>query len=299
MTLVKHLISAARLRTLPLAFSCIIVGAAMAYYFEAFDPFVFIMALVTTLFLQIVSNYANDLGDSEKGTDNEHRVGPLRAVQQGIISKDSMSLYVKIVAGLAFLSGIILIFISNLFWIQRFIFILIGLAAIFAANSYTRGKFSYGYKGYGDVFVFLFFGIIGVSGSLFLFIHQYNNASILPAIGVGSLATGVLHLNNMRDMVNDKTSNKFTIALKLGYENSRLYFLFLILSAIISWGSFVFTQNLINYFSFIYWIGFLPLIIILVRFFKVKELREYDKLLKPLALSTFILSILFFISQVF
>lgn len=299
MSTIKNLISAARLRTLPLALSCIIVGSAIAYYFESFQYIIFILAIITTVLLQVLSNFANDLGDSEKGVDNEHRVGPMRAVQSGAISPLEMKKWIKITILLALVSGVLLLLVSNLFWIQKLVLLFIGFGAIWSANYYTRGTTSYGYKGWGDVFVFLFFGLIGVMGTLFLYIHYINSASILPAIGVGLLSSGVLHLNNMRDMVNDRASNKMTLAIKLGFENARLYFLFIIVIAIVSWGSFVFTQNKINYFSFIYWIGFLPLIAILIRFFKVKELIDFDKLLKPLALTTFIISILFFISQIF
>ena len=299
MGLLKSIIYASRLRTLPLALSCIITGHAMSYYLGAFHWVVFNLCILTTLLLQILSNFSNDLGDSEKGTDNEARIGPKRAIQSGMLSHDEMKKMLKAMIGLALISGILLLLFSNILWWEKLILLAVGLGAIWAAMNYTQGNVAYGYRAFGDIFVFLFFGIIGVLGSLFLNIHQINNAAFLPAIGVGCLAVCVLHLNNMRDLINDAHSDKITVAIKLGFENSRIYFVLLILAAITSWSSYVFTQNVTNYFSFIYWIGFIPLIFIVIRFLRLKELKDFDLLLKPTALTTFLLSILFFISQIF
>lgn len=299
MSSIKNLIYASRLRTLPLACSCAIVAGAMAYYVAAFDGIIFTLSLLTIVLLQVLSNFANDLGDSQKGTDNEHRIGPERAVQKGLISMQKMDQYVKILTGLAFLSGLMLLYFSNMLIWQKMLFIALGIAAIAAAKFYTMGKIAYGYRGYGDIFVFLFFGIVGVVGSLFLYIHVVNLAALLPAIGVGLLSVAVLHLNNMRDVVNDLQSGKMTLAIKLGHENSILYFLFLIVCGIFSWGIFPMTQTWVNVFSYIYYIGFIPLFYVLFIFFKIKEAAQYDKLMKPLALSVFLISLLFFVSQIF
>ena len=298
MSLLPSIIHASRLRTLPLALSCIITGNAMAYYFGAFDWKIFVLSLVTTLFLQIVSNFSNDIGDSEKGTDNNERIGPTRAIQSGLISANELKLISKTTMILALLSGVALLCISNLIWWEKLILLLIGLAGIWAADNYTNGKVAYGYRAYGDVFVFLFFGLVGVLGSLFLNIHHINNAAILPAIGIGCLTTSVLHLNNMRDMINDKNSGKITVAIQLGFENSRIYFIILLLLAICAWGSYVWTQNITNLYSYLYWIGFIPFIFILTKFWKINEFKDYDNLLKPTAMACFFLSILFFLSQV-
>lgn len=294
----EDIIIASRLRTLPLAMSSIITGNAIAYYFGAFNWPIFILSILTTVSLQLLSNYSNDLGDSEKGADNDDRIGPKRTIQSGRISTSEMKRIIKISILSSLLFGIGLIVISNLLWWEKLGLFIIGIASIWAANNYTRGNLAYGYRALGDVFVFLFFGLVGVLGSLFLNIHSLNNAALLPAIGVGFLCTSVLHLNNLRDMHTDKIANKLTFAIKLGYENSKLYFLFLILGAILIWGSYVFTQNITNYFSFLYWIGFIPFLGILIRFFKIEHHAAYDQLLKPTAISTFILSILFFISQI-
>jgi 1,4-dihydroxy-2-naphthoate octaprenyltransferase len=299
MSSIKNLIYASRLRTLPLACSCAIVAGAMAYYVAAFDGIIFSLSLLTIVLLQVLSNFANDLGDSQKGTDNEHRIGPERAVQKGLISMQKMDQYVKILTGLAFLSGLMLLFFSNMLLWQKMLFIALGIAAIAAAKFYTMGKMAYGYRGYGDIFVFLFFGIVGVVGSLFLYIHVVNLAALLPAVGVGLLSVAVLHLNNMRDLVNDLQSGKMTLAIRLGHENSKLYFLFLIVGGIFSWGFFPLTQTWVHVFSYIYYIGFIPLFYVLFIFFKIKEAAQYDKLMKPLALSVFLISLLFFVSQIF
>jgi 1,4-dihydroxy-2-naphthoate polyprenyltransferase len=299
MSNLKHLISAARLRTLPLALSCIITGNAIAYYFNSFTWSIFLLSILTTVLLQVLSNFSNDLGDSEKGTDNASRIGPERAIQSGAVSVGEMKSWIKITAILALISGISLILISHILWWEKIIIFTLGLASLWAAKNYTQGDVAYGYKAYGDAFVFVFFGLVGVLGSLFLSIHKLNNAALLPAIGVGALCVSVLHLNNMRDYINDQNSNKITLAIKLGFENGRIYFILLFLLAIVTWGSYVFTQNAINYFSFIYWIGVIPLVFILVKFLKIKENKDFDSLLKPTALTCFLLSILFFISQIF
>lgn len=298
MTTFQKILSAARLRTLPLALSCIITGNAMAYYFESFSWTIFGLSILTTLFLQVLSNFSNDLGDSEKGTDNAERIGPQRTIQSGEVSYEAMKKWIKITAGLALVSGIILILVSNILWWEKLLIFMLGLAALWAANNYTRGNVAYGYRAYGDIFVFIFFGLVGVMGSLFVSVHKLNNAAILPAIGVGALSVAVLHLNNMRDFINDQASNKITMAIKFGFENSKIYYLILIISSIVSWGSYVLTQNSVNIFSYLYWLGFIPLFFILINFFKIKELKDYDKLLKPTALTCFATSVLFFISQI-
>jgi 1,4-dihydroxy-2-naphthoate octaprenyltransferase len=294
----RSILYASRLRTLPLALSCIITGNAMAYYLGAFRWSIFILSIITTLLLQIVSNFSNDIGDSEKGTDNEERIGPERAIQSGMITPSELKKILKASMILALLSGLALILISNILWWEKLILFLIGIISLWAADNYTKGNVAYGYRAYGDIFVFLFFGIVGVVGSMFLTVHQINNAALLPAIGVGCLTTSVLHLNNLRDMMNDAKSGKITVAIQFGYENSRIYFILLLLFGIVSWGSYVFTQNLTNWFSYVYWIGFIPFLIIMIKFLKIKELKDFDQLLKPTALATFLLSVLFFISQV-
>lgn len=295
----KSAIMASRPRTIPLSLSGIVSGSAVAYYLGAFDITIFIASIFVVLCLQILSNFANDLGDSEKGTDNASRIGPARSIQAGLITPQRMKTYIQALAAASLLVGSILIMISNLLWIERLILFCIGNLAIIAAYTYTKGSVSYGYRGLGDISVLLFFGIVSVMGSQFLYIHHLSSATMLPALGVGMMSTAVLHLNNMRDRVPDSQHQKITIAVRLGRENSRIYFTLLILTGTLLWISYVFTQTNTNYMSYLYWIGIIPSYFILYKFLKIKEDKAYDKLLKPTALITFLTSVLFFISQVF
>lgn len=298
MNLAQSLWHAARPRTLPLSLSGVIVGHAIAYYLGVFDDIIFGLNLTVVMLLQILSNFANDLGDSEHGVDNADRIGPKRAIQSGLISKDQMKGYIKSIVIITLLLGTLLVVISNLLWYEKMILLLIGLVAIGSAMAYTRGKISYGYRGYGDIFVFVFFGLVSVLGSLFLCIHKINNAALLPAIGIGLLSVSVLHLNNMRDRSHDALNAKRTLAVKIGRENGRIYFLLIVLLGVIFWACFPFTQNQESIFRFLYWIGLLPILFILNKFFKIKEDKQFDTLLKPMAVLTFITSVLFFISQI-
>jgi 1,4-dihydroxy-2-naphthoate octaprenyltransferase len=299
MNQLKSYLYTSRLRTLPLSISCVINAGAIAYYLDAFSFLIFLFSLLTILLLQVISNFSNDIGDFEHGTDDETRIGPKRAIQSGMLSPSNIKLAIKILISACIISGIVLLTISHIFIWQKILFFSLGLISIWAANNYTRGNISYGYKMLGDLSVFIFFGILGVTGCLFLFIHTINNASLFVAIGLGLLTVAVLHLNNLRDLYADKEHNKITLAVKLGHENSKIYFLLLVLFGIVFWGSYVFTQNLTNLFSYLYYLGFLPMLFILVTFFKVKKNEDYDKILKPLAISIVATSVLFFLSQIF
>ncbi len=225
MSKTKAWIKAFRLRTLPLSFSNIILGTALASIDFDINYLVFGLILSTTLLLQIVSNLANDFGDAKKGTDNEDRVGPERAVQSGIISLQQMKVGIIISSILAFISGLCLLYIAfdgnfNYYFI---LFMLLGLGAIAAAIKYTVGKKAYGYSGMGDLFVFIFFGIVGVLGTYYLLTQSFETIIILPAITMGAFSTAVLNLNNMRDIDNDKKMGKNTLAVGMGSENAKKY----------------------------------------------------------------------------
>lgn len=223
-------ISAFRLRTLPLALSSIFMGAFLAFSYGNFRVSVFILACFTTLLLQILSNLANDYGDSVSGVDNENRVGPSRGVQSGNISRFAMKTAIVIFAVLSLFVGSWLILDSLHYSISTvsFSFFILGCGAILAAIKYTVGKNPYGYLGFGDFFVFIFFGIVGVCGSFYLFTHQFNSLILLPAISVGLLSVAVLNLNNLRDIVNDKLSNKNTLIVKIGAKKGKVYHFFLL-----------------------------------------------------------------------
>ena len=190
------------------------MGAAIARIcsFE-FSIIKLILALFTTLFLQILSNFANDYGDAIKGSD-QYRQTNDRMVQTGKISKEEMKKGIFIMSISGFFSGLLLIFFS--FPIEDtykiLLFLVIGVLAIVAAIKYTVGRAAYGYHGLGDLFVFLFFGIVGVFGSFFLFTQEINILAVPGSLYIGSLSCAVLNLNNMRDIENDIKSNKQTFA---------------------------------------------------------------------------------------
>jgi len=192
--LIKPYIQAARLRTLPLSVSGIIVGSFLAASENFFDWKIALLALLTTIAFQILSNYANDYGDGVKGTDNEYRVGPVRTLQSGAISQHHMLNAIKIMGTLSFLLALFLIYLAfgKEYITYSLLFMVLGVAAIGAALKYTMGKKAYGYSGFGDVFVFVFFGLVSVCGSYFLFTKTLNFTVLLPAFSVGLLSVGVL-----------------------------------------------------------------------------------------------------------
>ena len=220
----KNWIAAARLRTLPLAFSSILLGTFLASFYGSFNPWVLVLCLLTTLLYQVLSNYANDYGDGVKGTD-DNRKGEKRSVASGVISANQMKTAVYIVAALAFVSGTALSVLGTvgLSMLTTGLFILLGILAIWAAIRYTVGDSAYGYKGLGDVYVLIFFGWLGVIGSFFLQAQSINYWIILPATAVGFLAAGVLNLNNMRDREEDAKNGKITLAVRFGEKKAKLY----------------------------------------------------------------------------
>lgn len=289
-------IYAFRLRTLPLALSCIITGSALAFVDNksGFSWLVFALLITTTLFLQILSNLANDYGDSEKGTDNDERIGPKRAVQAGLLTFNEIrgGIFICVALCLATGSALITEGTKGLNAGYGVLFLLLGLAAIAAAIKYTVGKNAYGYQGLGDVFVLLFFGIVGVCGSYYLLSHQLHYSVLLPAFSIGAFATGVLNLNNMRDIEGDAKSGKITMVGRLGLANAKKYQTALIILGFIAVIVFVilnFTSTM--QFSFVLT---LPLFRKhLVAVWKIEDPREFDPLLRQLALATFIFSLLF------
>ena len=252
------------------------------------------MCFVTTLFLQILSNLANDYGDSEKGTDNEDRIGPMRAVQSGQISLSEMKRAVIIFSALSFISGIVTTLLS--FEIEElpliFLFITLGLTAVAAAIKYTVGKSAYGYRGLGDLFVFLFFGLLGVCGTYYLQEKVINWEIFLPASGIGLLSVGVLNLNNMRDRESDQKAGKITLAVHLGEIGAKRYHSFLILTAILCFVSFTYLSGMQNWAWL--WLLAVPLLLKnLITAVKETEPAKLDPLLKQLALSTALLVLCF------
>jgi 1,4-dihydroxy-2-naphthoate octaprenyltransferase len=294
---IKDWLDAFRLRTLPLALSCILVGSGMAYESPNFSWIIFALAISTTLFLQILSNLANDYGDAEKGTDNDDRVGPERAIQSGRITSAQIKKGIIVLVILTLLSGISLIYNSNLGEniLAQIGFILLGVVCIIAAIKYTAGKGAYGYKGLGDVFVFLFFGLVGVCGTYFLFTKEITLLQVLPGISIGLFSAAVLNLNNMRDIENDGASGKNTLVVKIGLSKAKIYHLLIILIGI-STSILYILQTSFHPINFLFTISFIPLVIHLFKVFKTQAPANLDPELKKVALSTFLFSILFWIS---
>ena len=287
-------ISACRLRTLPLSISGAIIGSGVAYSEGVFNLSVFVYTILTTLSFQILSNLANDYGDGVKGTDNENRIGPERALQSGIISPKQMrnAIIINVIICLFLVVTLIYQAFGADQFLTSFIFIVLGVLAIIAAIKYTVGTSAYGYKALGDIMVFLFFGWLSVLGTYFLYSKQIDFLMLLPASAVGLLSAGVLNLNNMRDFESDKVSRKHTLAGYLGLKNARNYHLTLILTAMVLMLLYfgLSTQNLP---ILIIMIGFIPLFIHLSVFYKVQSPKDYDPQLKVLALSTFLLALIF------
>lgn len=299
----KAWISAIRLRTLPLSFSVILMGNALVYNWskincmlsetDVFSWTIFGLTLLTTLLLQILSNLANDYGDALKGTDNEDRLGPERAIQSGIISSKEMLKAIILFSILSFLTGIGLLFIAFKQNIELtfLLFLLLGLVSIAAAIKYTIGKSAYGYKALGDLFVFLFFGLVGVIGSAYLQVQTVYDYTVLSGIAFGALSVAVLNLNNMRDRIPDQKANKHTLAVKLGFKKSKYY----------HYSLFILSYScLIPVLYFWHWTTLLytPVILIhalhLIKVYKIKEPVAFDPELKKIALSTFLLSLIIF-----
>ena len=290
---IKPWIQAARLRTLPLSVSGIIVGSAYAYYQGFSDWRVVVLALLTTLGLQVLSNYANDYGDGVKGTD-ANRIGEKRLVASGVITAEQMKKAVIITAVLTFIIALLLIYVA--FGKENFtlslIFILLGIGSIGAAIKYTVGKSAYGYSGFGDVFVFIFFGLVSVVGSNFLFTHFIDWKLFLPATAIGLLSVAVLNLNNMRDIENDKIAGKNTLVVKMGLKWAKYYHQIIIVLGMIC---FMIFAILIETSTLPILIINIPIILHMNKVDKSQNYEDFDPELKKVALSTFALSILFWL----
>ena len=293
----KHWLAAFRLRTLPLALSCIVFGGALSIQEGHFNGLIFIFCVITTILLQILSNLANDYGDFQKGTDNDKRVGPTRAMQSGVIGVKQMKNAIIVFSLLSLCFGILLLYFA--FGLEKLvyslIFLALGLAAIWAAINYTAGKSAYGYKALGDVFVFLFFGLVGVLGSNFLFTQSFDIVNILPASACGLLAVAVLNLNNTRDILNDKASNKITIPVLIGLKWAKRYQIVLILTPYILLGCYAILTGM---WGICLIILTSPISLTIIVSLMKGEGKELDPLLKKMAITTFFISLLFLLGTI-
>lgn len=305
----KHWIEAARLRTLPLSVSGIIVGSMYALAHptddiltptEVFNWRLFGFAILTTLGLQILSNFANDYGDGMKGTDNEDRVGPKRAIQSGVITPQAMKRAIIITSALTLLSAMLLIYYAfrdtNL-WFSLF-YLVLGILSIVSAIRYTVGNTAYGYRGFGDVFVFVFFGLVSTLGVNFLYSKQLDFELVLPAVAIGLLSVGVLNLNNMRDEASDRKSNKNTIVVKIGGAKAKIYHYFLIVTAMVMVLIFAIVDDF-HFDQYLFLLAYIPLTKHLITVYKNQKTKELDPELKKLALSTFALSVLLSLGMIY
>ena len=290
---IKPWLSAMRLRTLPLSISGIVLGSCFAYYNGRFSWWVLILAILTTVSLQILSNLANDYGDSVNGADTNERVGPRRAVQSGKITPDEMLDAIKFNIVLVIILTLALIWAAfgstNFLFLLLFLFL--GGISVYAALNYTMGDSPYGYRALGDVFVFIFFGLLSTLGSYLLYVHTIDHLTLLPAIAVGLLSVGVLNLNNMRDVNTDANAGKITVAVKLGIKKAKRYHYLLIISAMLCAVVFSILYYVEPY-NFLYLLVFIPLVTHLKKIQKAQHPNDFDSQLKALALSTFLFSLL-------
>jgi 1,4-dihydroxy-2-naphthoate octaprenyltransferase len=312
---VKSYIKAARLRTLPLSVSGIIVGSFLANFLNDMHPsgsdlveafcihkeknyWIFVLAILTTIGFQVLSNYANDYGDGIKGSD-KNRTGEARMVASGAITPKQMKLAMIITATITLTIALILIYVA--FGKENFgysiLFFFLGIASIAAAIKYTVGSSAYGYSGLGDLFVFLFFGLLSVVGTYFLYTKSIHFLIFLPAISIGLLSVAVLNLNNLRDQEEDTKNTKNTLVVKLGSLKAKKYHYFLIFGAFISALLFVFLND-VSPLKLLFLVAFIPLIKNIITVSKNKIPAALDSELKKVALSTFLFAILFGLGQI-
>ena len=295
--MIKNYIKAARLRTLPLSVSGIIVGSLLGANdlggISILNSAIFWLAIATTIGFQVLSNFANDYGDGIKGSD-KNRSGEARMVASGAITPSQMksAMTITVIITLIVALGLIYQAFGKENFIYSILFFVLGIASIVAAIKYTVGNSAYGYSGFGDLFVFLFFGLVSVVGSYFLFTKQMNFEIFLPAISIGLLSTAVLNLNNLRDFEEDKKNSKNTLVVKLGVSNAKVYHYALIFFAFISASLYTFL-NYKSELQLLFYISFIPLLINGLKVSKTSDLSLLDSELKKVALSTFLFGILF------
>ena len=232
----------ARPRTLPLALASIIIGSALAYWAGKFDLITTLLAFITTILLQVLSNFANDYGDHVKGSDTAERIGPLRAIQHGAITEAQLKQAVILLSILSFLSGALLTVYAYESIQDLIVFLALGAISIVAAITYTVGKKAYGYLGLGDLFVLIFFGFVAVIGVFYLQAHEIKSQIFLPALGCGLLSVAVLNINNLRDIEQDRKAGKNTLIVRIGSANGRKYHVALLVVAMLSYLVFALTE---------------------------------------------------------
>jgi len=289
---VRHWVKAFRLRTLPLALASIAMAAFLAGASGFFKWDIFILCVTTTVCLQILSNLANDYGDSVNGADHEGRKGPQRAVQSGVISPAQMKRAIVLFVLLCLISGISLLIVAfGMNWRAIAFFLGLGVLCILAAIAYTMGKKPYGYAGLGDLSVLIFFGLVGVLGSLYLFTGQVPPFAFLPALSCGLFSIGVLNVNNIRDIESDKQAGKLSIPVRIGREKAVVYHKILLVGGTLS--ALVYT---LIYFEspaqFLFLLA-IPLFYKNATAVSSKPSAELDPYLRQMAMATLVFVLLF------
>lgn len=296
-------LQAARLRTLPLSISGILLGSFIArwrlvHIGENWDWRIFALAMLVTLLYQVLSNFANDYGDGVRGTDRfRDKNAEKRAIASGIISVKQMKMAVISTAILAMIMTIGLLYTAFFphYILEFYVFIGLGILCILAAVGYTMGKKPYGYLGLGDIMVFIFFGWISVGGSYFLFTKVWSWDILLPASAIGMLSVAVLNLNNMRDLESDKLAGKNTLALRLGFKRAMIYQIVLMQLPLILVLIFLLKNELQikgNYYAFMVMVLFFPMTAMRRKIMKAKLPKELDPFLKQVGIITLMMAIL-------
>jgi 1,4-dihydroxy-2-naphthoate polyprenyltransferase len=260
---IKSWVIASRPRTLPAAVVPVLVGSAAAASDNKFMLLYAFIALVCSLLIQIGTNFTNDLYDYLKGADNEKRKGPLRVMVNGLITVTEMKTGIAVIFLTAFVLGLYLVYTGGFF------VLLIGIASILAGIAYTAGPYPLAYNGLGDLFVFMFFGIVGTVGTYYVQAHTFSYLPFLCSIPVGALITNILVVNNYRDIDEDREANKYTLAVKFGREFTRYQFIFLLFL------SFIMPLILFFGFGFNGWV-FLPYLTFPIALKLIKMLYSYN-----------------------
>ena len=293
---VKAWITAFRLRTLPLALASIGMGSFLAAASHKFHANVLFWAALTTVFLQILSNLANDYGDTKHGADSDSRQGPARAVQSGVIGVRKMKTAIVLMAALSLASGIVLLYISLGFGTPAFYgFLILGLLSIGAAYAYTASDNPYGYLGLGDISVLIFFGLLAVLGTYFLHTGEFEPINLLPAFSMGLFATAVLNVNNIRDMESDREAGKRSIPVRIGRKKAVVYHVLLLVVGLAT-AIFFIIRLPFAYHRLIVLLAGVPLLINAKAVIQKTDPKSLDPYLKQMALSSLLFMLLFGIS---
>ncbi|KKZ59484.1 1,4-dihydroxy-2-naphthoate octaprenyltransferase [Haemophilus haemolyticus] len=284
----------ARPKTLPLALASIFTGSALGYWAnpQGFNGLVMALCLLTTILLQVLSNFANDYGDHQKGSDTEERIGPLRGIQKGAISAKELKWGLILMVVASFLSGSFLIGIAYETLSDLFAFAGLGILAIVAAITYTVGAKPYGYMGLGDISVLVFFGLLGVGGTYYLQTHSIDSHIILPAIGSGLLASAVLNINNLRDIEQDAKAGKNTLAVRLGAYKGRVYHCILLSVAALCYLAFA-VATAISWTNYLFVLAMPLLAKHAIFVYRSQQPSEFRPMLAQMSMISLLINILF------